>query len=166
MRKKFPDKSPCWKASMPAFQQADLSRKYLLFFPVHTSKYNLSRRKLARVDDALRPDPLHPSRQPDQQRERGGESGGARGPGLAGEAGTSAGPRLCNHVATSGRKVGHSAPRVPKFRRQPRVEPRPAAVEICAHIRPRADDRRPERTADQDVAPGGGSRVECCWYPW
>ena len=29
----FLDKSPCWKASMPAFQQGDLSRKNLPFFP-------------------------------------------------------------------------------------------------------------------------------------
>ena len=34
----FLDKSPCWKASTPAFQQAFLSRKNLRFFPVHTSK--------------------------------------------------------------------------------------------------------------------------------
>ena len=32
----FLDKSACWKASMPVFQQADLSRKPCHFFPVHT----------------------------------------------------------------------------------------------------------------------------------
>ena len=47
----FLDKLP-WKAGMPVFQQGDLSRKKKTV-PVHTSKYNLSRWNLARVDDAL-----------------------------------------------------------------------------------------------------------------
>ena len=40
------------KFCMPAFHQGDLSRKYLPFFLVHTSKQNLSRWKLSRVGDA------------------------------------------------------------------------------------------------------------------